>query len=68
MPDTLNDVGFSLAPNAMTYWVGEAMGSINYADLKETPKTTDYATRLMVGTAVYLARLLKRENYPGMKP
>ncbi len=63
----LNDVGFSLAANAMTYWVGEAMGSTNYIDLKATPKTTDYATRMMVEAAVHLARLLKRENYPGMK-
>lgn len=26
MFQALNDVGFSLAPNAVTYWVGEAMG------------------------------------------
>jgi len=29
----LNDVGFSLAPNAVASWVGEAMGSTNFVDL-----------------------------------
>src|SRR3954466_13220554 len=42
----LNDVGFSLAPGAVTYWVGEAMGSTDYQDLGETPEevTTTTAT------------------------
>jgi multimeric flavodoxin WrbA len=31
----LNDVGFTLAPGAGTYWVGEAMGSKDYKDLKK---------------------------------
>jgi multimeric flavodoxin WrbA len=63
----LNDVGFTIPANGMTYWVGEAMGSVNYIDLKKTPKTTDYATRLMVDNAVHLAGLLKKQNYPGLK-
>ena len=29
----LNDVGFTLPANAVTYWVGEAMGSTDYKDL-----------------------------------
>lgn len=34
----LNDVGFSLAPNAVTYWVGEAMQGTDYQDLDKTPR------------------------------
>ncbi|MCR6719471.1 MAG: NAD(P)H-dependent oxidoreductase [Chitinophagaceae bacterium] len=34
----LNDVGFSLAPNAVAYWVGEAMGTVDFRDLKQTPE------------------------------
>ena len=34
----LLEVGFSAPPGGVTYWVGEAMGSVNYIDLKETPK------------------------------
>jgi hypothetical protein len=34
----LLEVGFSAPPGGVTYWVGEAMGSVNYIDLKKTPK------------------------------
>ena len=61
----LNDVGFTLAPNATTYWVGEAMGSKNYKDLKKTPEETGNATELMVSNAVHLAKCLKGKAYPG---
>jgi len=30
----LLEVGFSAPPGGVTYWVGEAMGSVNYIDLK----------------------------------
>lgn len=34
----LNDVGFTIPANSGIYWVGEAMGDVNYVDLPETPK------------------------------
>ena len=61
----LNDVGFTLAPNAVTYWVGEAMGETNYVDLDHVPRVVADATAMMVRNAVHLAALLKREPYPG---
>ena len=61
----LNDVGFSIAPNAVTYWVGEAMHGTDYQDLDGTPDVVDNATRMMVRNAVHLARLLKDNSYPG---
>lgn len=61
----LADVGFTIPANAVTYWVGEAMGSTDYKDLEETPEKTANATAMMVRNAVHLARLLKENPYPG---
>jgi multimeric flavodoxin WrbA len=63
----LNEVGFTVPAHGTTYWVGEALGSVDYKDHKQTPKATDYMTRLMVANAVHLAELLKTSNYPGLK-
>jgi multimeric flavodoxin WrbA len=60
----LSDVGFTIPPNAVTYWVGEAMGSTDYKDLATKPETTARATRMAVRTAVHLARLLKDHPCP----
>jgi len=60
----LNDVGFSVAPNASTYWVGEAMHGTDYADLDETPEATAATTRTMAAYTAHLARLLQDEGYP----
>ncbi|MGN6514952.1 MAG: flavodoxin family protein [Rhizomicrobium sp.] len=61
----LNDVGFTIPANGMTYWVGAAMGSTDYKDLKEPFKATVDATAMMVRNAVHLARQLSAKNYPG---
>jgi len=62
----LNDTGFSIAANASTYWVGEAMQGTDYLDLDETPEQTASATEAAARHAVHLARLLKEEPYrPG---
>jgi multimeric flavodoxin WrbA len=60
----LNDVGFSFAANASTYWVGEAMHGTDYQDLDETPEETASATRMLASNTAHLARLLKAEGYP----
>lgn len=61
----LNDVGFTLAAGASTYWVGEAMQSIDYVDLQKRPEKTARTTRMAVSNAVHLAAMLKREAYAG---
>ena len=61
----LADVGFTIPANAVTYWVGEAMGSVDYKDLDETPEKTANATDLAVRNAVHLAGLLSASPYPG---
>lgn len=61
----LNDVGFSIAANAGTYWVGEAMQAVDYKDLDERPEKTWSATRMMARNAAHLSRLLTAAQYPG---
>jgi multimeric flavodoxin WrbA len=65
MFQVLNDVGFSLAPSAMTYWVGLAMGDVNYIDLEHAPRKTAEATEMMALNMVHLAQTLKSRPYHG---
>ncbi|MFE7595655.1 flavodoxin family protein [Streptomyces sp. NPDC057494] len=60
----LNDVGFSLAPNAVTYWVGEAMQGTDYQDLDKTPEETAATTATLAANTAHLARRLKSAPYP----
>ncbi|MEH3093268.1 MAG: flavodoxin family protein [Agrobacterium cavarae] len=61
----LNDVGFTIAPNAVAYWVGEAMGSTNFSDLEHIPETVTKAVDMLARNTVHLARLTKANPYPG---
>jgi multimeric flavodoxin WrbA len=61
----LNDCGFAIPPNAVTYWVGEAMGDKDYKDLLRTPKVVSKMTAMLASNAAHLARLLKRDPLPG---
>lgn len=61
----LFDVGFTIAAGGPTYWVGEAMGSVNFIDLDEIPETTAKTNRMIARNAAHLAGLLKRHAYPG---
>lgn len=60
----LNDVGFTLPAAAVTYWVGEAMGSTDYQDLDETPEATAGTTATLARNAAHLAALLRDRQYP----
>lgn len=61
----LNDVGFTIPPNAVAYWVGEAMGSTNLVDLDETPEIVTTMIEMLVRNAAHLATLLRANQYPG---
>ncbi len=63
----LNDVGFTLAANAVAYWVGEAMGSKNFIDLEEVPDVVTTAVNMLARNTVHLAKSLKNNQYPGEK-
>jgi multimeric flavodoxin WrbA len=60
----LNDVGFTLPANAVTYWVGEAMQASDYRDVVPRPEKTASTTKVLAANAAYLARLLRTEAYP----
>jgi multimeric flavodoxin WrbA len=61
----LNDVGFTLAANAVTYWNDEVKGQYrNYKDLDETPEGVTETNAKVAANAVHLARLLKGAQYP----
>lgn len=61
----LNDVGFTLAAGAVTYWVGEAMQGVDYKDKVPRPEATAETTATAARNAAHLARLLKADAYPG---
>ncbi len=61
----MNEVGFTIAASAVTYWVGEAMQATDYKDLEGVPEKTKRATEMSVRNAVHLARLLRGSGYPG---
>lgn len=60
----LSDVGFTLPAQGGTYWVGEAMQTVDYRDLDETPEAVANATATLARNAVHLATLLREHPYP----
>lgn len=63
----LVDVGFTIPAAGATYWVGEAMGSVDYKDLPQPPESTASATAMLAANAAHLARLLKPAGYEGVE-
>lgn len=63
----LNDVGFTIPANGGVYWVGEAMGDVNYVDLQGTPEKVAEMLKMAASNAAHLARLLKADRYPGIE-
>jgi multimeric flavodoxin WrbA len=60
----LTDVGFSAAPTAGVYWVGEAMGSTDYLDLDQQPAQVAETITASASQAAHLADLLRDRPYP----
>jgi multimeric flavodoxin WrbA len=61
---SLNDVGWTIPAVAACYWVGEAMGDVDFKDLKSTPKKVTDTAQMLAGNATQLAGLLKASPYP----
>jgi multimeric flavodoxin WrbA len=61
----LNDVGWTIPSVAACYWVGEAMGSTDFQDLKKIPEMVDKTAKMVASNASHLAGLLKAKPYPG---
>lgn len=62
---SLNDVGFTIPAVAACYWVGEAMGDVDFKDLDKTPKKVTETAKMVASNAAHLAGLLKAKPYPG---
>ncbi|TDV51899.1 flavodoxin family protein [Actinophytocola oryzae] len=60
----LNDTGFSIPAQGCTYWNGEAMQTVDYQDLDETPDAVSSATSTAARNAAHLAALLAKDQYP----
>ncbi|MHA6667646.1 flavodoxin family protein [Homoserinimonas sp. A447] len=60
----LNDVGFTIPAQGGTYWNGEAMHTVDYKDLPETPEKTAATNASLAANATHLARALKVSAYP----
>jgi multimeric flavodoxin WrbA len=63
----LNDVGFTIPAQGVTYWNGEAMQATDYQDVSPTPEKTASTTATAAANAAHLARLLKASGYPSVK-
>jgi multimeric flavodoxin WrbA len=64
MMQGLNDIGFTLAAQGGTYWVGEAMQTVDFKDLDRVPDAIASANAGLARNAAHLARLLRTSQYP----
>ena len=62
---SLNDTGWTIPAVAACYWVGEAMGDVDFKDLKKTPAKVTETAAMVAANAAHLAGLLKGKPYPG---
>lgn len=60
----LNDVGYSIPSQSSVYWNGEAMQTVDYTELDETPEKVASATATAARNAAHLARALREREYP----
>jgi multimeric flavodoxin WrbA len=60
----LNDIGYTIPANAQAYWVGEAMGSVDFKDLDEVPEKVGDTIATVARTTAHLARVLQADPYP----
>lgn len=64
MQQALNDVGFTIPAQGGTYWVGEAMQTVDYKDLDSVPEKIAATTAGAARNAAHLARALTTSPYP----
>jgi multimeric flavodoxin WrbA len=60
----LNDVGYTIPAQGVTYWNGEAMHTTDYVELTSPVQETDSATATAAAIAAHLAGLLTASAYP----
>ncbi len=60
----LIDVGFATPPQGAVYWVGEAMGSVDFVDLDNVPDKVMASVRTAAANAAHLAAVLRDRPLP----
>ena len=60
----LGDVGYSTPSQGGLYWNGEAMHTVDYNDLPETPEKVAQTTATLARNTAHLAKLLRAQPYP----
>jgi multimeric flavodoxin WrbA len=60
----LNDIGYTIPAQTSVYWNGEAMQTVDYKDLDETPEAVSSAITTASRNAAHLARQLAAQAYP----
>lgn len=63
----LADTGWTIPASAVGYWVGEAMGKVDFRDLAGIPDKVAESVAMAASNAAHLARLLNAEPYPGIR-
>lgn len=67
MFQALNDVGFTMPANSGVYWVGEAMGDVNYVDLEDVPDNVRVTIKTAAANAAHLAGVLRSAGFPSFE-
>ncbi|HEY0130938.1 MAG TPA: NADPH-dependent oxidoreductase, partial [Allosphingosinicella sp.] len=63
----LADTGWTIPPSGTCYWVGEAMGDVDFQDLPRVPDKVAQIAVMAASGAAHLAALLKERPYPGVE-
>jgi len=66
LAQALLDTGWTLPASPACYWVGEAMGKVDFKDLPRVPGKVAETAAMTASNAAHLASLLKRARYPGV--
>lgn len=61
----LNDVGWTIPAVGGCYWVGEAMGDVDFKDLDPVPEKVTKTAQMVAANAAHVAGLLKGAPYAG---
>ncbi len=63
----LSDTGWTVPPGGPAYWVGEAMGKIDFKDLPEVPEKVTQTVEMLASNSNHLATLLADKPFPGVE-
>ncbi len=63
----LADEGWTIPANGAAYWVGEAMGDVDFIDLPKVPDSVRQGADMLAANAAHLANLLKQQPFPGVE-